>query len=78
MIYFRDDFSAEPGSCAELFIAPLIVWFRAKKHKSQGSIEATVIDIQRWSVKDEELLVAKVLVCSQSSLRMAQRLGLVN
>jgi len=61
-----------------LFIAPLIAWIRAKKHKSQGSIEATVIDIQRWSMKDEELRVAKVLLCNQSSLRMSQRLDLVN
>lgn len=78
MIYFRDDFSTEPGNCAELFIAPLIVWIRAKQHKSRGSIEATVIDIQRWSMKDEELHVAKVLLCNKSSVRMVQRLGLVN
>ena len=29
-------------------------------------------------MKDEELHVAKILLCNQSSLRMAQRLGLVN
>ena len=43
------------------------VWILAKPHDSHGSIKATVIDIQRWSMKDEELHVAKVLWCNQSS-----------